>query len=118
MQRFSKSWTALAILASLQAASAAVLLYWALPLFTDPPLLANGVSRKAAALERLLGSRSEPVPSLIGMADHYRWLFWRYMEGVGAGLAAGIALAGSSAVTFVVLLSQPRSPATPSDSGT
>ncbi|RYG96235.1 MAG: hypothetical protein EON58_12520 [Alphaproteobacteria bacterium] len=108
MQCSSAQWFVLAALASLQAISAIVLMAWAFPLFADPPLLANGVSHRAYELDQLLASTSAPSPVLKGMAEHYRWLFWRHMEGVEATLGAAVALLGSSAVTFAILLSQPR----------
>ena len=108
MQRFSASWFALAAIACLQAISAFVLLDWALPLFFDQPLLGNGVSSRANALARLVASSPGASPVLDGMAEHYRWLFWRQMEGVEATLGACAALLGSSAVTFAVLLSRPH----------
>ena len=57
---------------------------WAFPLFADQPILRNGISLGASALNSLI--EASPIPK--GMSEHYRWLFWRQMEGVGATLLA------------------------------
>lgn len=107
MSKYSPTWMVLASLAVVQAIVGLVLLSWALPLFVDPPLLGNGVAARARELQELALAPGAS-PRLSGIGEHYRWLFWRSTEGVEAGLAASVALLGSSVLTWIILVVQPR----------
>jgi hypothetical protein len=107
MKKLGPYWLLLAAVASIQGIVALVVLSWAIPLFFDPPLLGNGISHRARELQEIV--ESQAAGSILeGIADHYRWLFWRHTEGVQASLLASIVLLGASTTTWVVLFLQLR----------
>lgn len=71
-----------ALLSLLQLGLAAVLLWWAIPLLGNPPILGNGAQG--------LATQIDAVPQLHGRGPIVPWLFWRLQEGLG--LALGCAL--------------------------
>ena len=106
MKRFGVLWFLFAGLATIQALVAFELLSWAWPLFGNQPLLGNGVLQRASELDELVKVSVQSSPRLSGMSEHYRWLFYRQMEGIEASLLAAATLIASSAITWVVVLMQ------------
>ncbi|MCB1608719.1 MAG: hypothetical protein KDI71_17260 [Xanthomonadales bacterium] len=98
----------LASLATLQAAAAACALVWAWPLFVDPLVLGNGISRRAQALRVAEGvSELRALPR--GTGDLLEILFWNHSNGVIVVIASAAVLAFSSLITWIILANPPKS---------
>jgi len=84
---------------------AAVLLTWSVPLFIDPPMLSSGVASGARQIEAAASSQTDGGRhALTGHAQHYRWLFRRYREGLLITMATALILLATSFVTLQVAL--------------
>lgn len=98
----------LAALALLQLMVALALLYWALPLFFNPPVLGNGIDRAAEQLHYLSSLYPDDFKRIDWVGAHLRWLFNRHTEGVLIALAAGAVTLCSAVATGYIAFVPPR----------
>lgn len=89
-----------ALLSLLQLGLAAVLLWWAIPLLGNPPILGNGALG--------LANQIDAVPQLHGRGHIVPWLFWRLQEGLGLALVCAIFLLFTAIPLLHAAIALPR----------
>ena len=101
----------LAALAVLQLTVALALLYWAAPLFFDPPVLGNGIDGAAQHLHHLSSLYPQEFKRIDWVGAHLKWLFNRHTEGVLVALAASaVTLCSAAATAFFAFALQRTTP--------